>query len=600
MDGLLRYAEARHRPNSSPELNHQFDVYHIAQQTSSPYRVLFTNTNFPVITDHCFDSTISPFGGGKRVPRDLDSNLLSLLTKAVRSLYGDHMLDGIPGLIETWRVNVAKLTLRPASERAQKIAKDFRCTQVTIGHTKIAYWETKEVRPNHVPIYGLKILDATYQAGGALIGIARALSTSEALAPRWEWAHTFQDDASLPPEQRIKPGGPVWAWFRPGPDSPGYIDANIRWGVFGATLSRKCGPEGLFLTCPVSTNHPAAFVSWNNKPGWVDFGCGQVPPLLEVGIVRALEVMSVVDAREAIKNLWADHLCELSMKLSNVRFSTVRLFGFLGKNNLEFLRPLFNDEDKTAELVNLVGRELPAKRDAEHHFTPEEFRSLREHRGLSRSEVAVAINSLSEDFNVSKDQIANHEEGRRVTSEFLVSCLDMIYGGGGHTFRQRVPVHLEPDGLVIINFPTHWVGPVSLSISGRRGLATDGNVVLCWGDWMTSLRISSGTSVTCNKDYPNSTPLLVRLPEGWEVIAEIGYNQDAHDANKNWTFRDRPEARQSLISRLVPVYMALFGKSHDDAMKWLQKLHGPSISGTAGNLSKLNSGSPKNNPINPQ
>lgn len=107
------------------------------------------------------------------------------------------MWDGIPDLLHSWRVDVTPhLSLRQAGQRAQQAAEKLGI-DASFGHTKIAHWETQGVRLNHIPDYGLRVLDTAYKADGALLAIARALSTPKALEPSWQWAHTFQS----PPEK---------------------------------------------------------------------------------------------------------------------------------------------------------------------------------------------------------------------------------------------------------------------------------------------------------------------------------------------------------------------------------------------------------------
>lgn len=481
------------------------------------------------------------------------------------------MWEEIPELIQTWRSDVAHLSLRQTSERAQQIAKESGNDEVSLGHTKIAHWETKQARQNHIPDYGLKILDATYRADGALAGIARALSTPKALKPRWQWVHTFLNDrdAYVQNPTHGQHGGPVWAWLRPGPEMPDWIDVDVLWGIFRVKVSRRCGPAGLFLTCPVSTDHPAAFINWNDSPGWVDFGHGQIPESLGVDIVSALELLTVVETAGAFKKLWHHYLDTLIGPLSRRQAALREVTRFLNATP-GLLRDLLNKESTAKSPLDIAGDELPDKKDKEHAFAPEEFRSLREHRSLSRSEVTRAVNSLSANMCVSEDQIAHLEEGRNVTVKLLLSCLDTVYGAGGHTFRQAVPVQFQGDRNATVSFPSHWVGPVSLTFSSRSGDVMTGIAELHWKEWMTTFTFTSGTSVTFRKDAPDSTPLLVQVPAGWEVTAEIGYNELARDINGHWTFEDRPEFRKSLLDRLVPVGFGLWGRSPSDVKKWLR------------------------------
>lgn len=469
------------------------------------------------------------------------------------------MWDGVPDLLHSWRVDVGQLSLRQVGFRGQQIAQEQDLNKVSFGHTKIAHWETKGVRINHVPDYGLKVLDATYKADGALIGIARALSTPQALGPRWQWVHTFQS----PPDKAqlmalFQHDGPVWAWIRPGPKEPNWIDVNVRWGIFRVKISQACSPDGLFLTCPVSTNHPALFLNWNNSPGWVDFGHGQIPSKeLNVSTLSVVDVFSMANTTKAINNLWNHYFGNSKSSLSPIAALGELRKLFLPKSGL--LQDLFNRDGNPKTPRNLVGLELPENTDKEHIFNPSEFRALRQYRSLSRQEVARAVNSLSKTFSITQDQIAHLEEGRKTTSQFLVSALDMVYRAGGYTFRQFVYAQPKGDQKAIINFPPHWIGPVCLSFTNKFDPTATGIVGLHWGEWKTSFTLSSNTNVIFRKDSIESPSLVVLFQPGWQVEAKIGYCQDAIDINRNWTFEDTPEVRRSLLKRLIPVGIGLGG-----------------------------------------
>ena len=114
------------------------------------------------------------------------------------------MWEDVPDLLHSWRVDVKpNLSLRQAAQRAQQAALQLGIDE-SFGHTKIAHWETKRPRlNNNIPNYGLVVLDAAYKADGALLAIARALSTPKALEPSWEWAHSFQKQKSVSGTARI-------------------------------------------------------------------------------------------------------------------------------------------------------------------------------------------------------------------------------------------------------------------------------------------------------------------------------------------------------------------------------------------------------------
>ncbi len=468
------------------------------------------------------------------------------------------MWEDVPDLLHSWRVDVKpNLSLRQAAQRAQQAALQLGI-DASFGHTKIAHWETRGPRlNNNIPNYGLVVLDAAYKADGALLAIARALSTPKALEPSWEWAYTFQS----PPQKAqfmgiLQHDGPVWAWIRPGPKEPNKIDVNVRWGLFRVKISQACDQNGLFLTCPVSTNHPALFVNWNNSPGWVDFGRGQIPAKdLKLNTISVLDVFSIANTTKAINSLWNRYFGKSKNSLSTLAaLAEIRKL-FLPRSGL--LQDVFNRDGDARTPRNLVGLELDKKRDKEHAFSNIEFQELRQNRNLSRQEVANAVNSLSKEFSISEDQIAHLEEGRKTTSKFLISALDMVYGAHGHTFCQSMPLEIQGNKKAIITFPPHWIGTVCLSFTHKFDKTSTGIIGLYWQEWKTSFILSSDTTVTFRKDSTDAPPLKVVFEPNWQVEARIGYCQNAIDVNRNWTFIDEPKIRLSLLKRLISIGIGL-------------------------------------------
>lgn len=464
------------------------------------------------------------------------------------------MWSGIPDLLKTWRVDVKKFSLRQAAQLCQQFGQD---QQVRISHTKLAHWETKGARLNHIPDYGLQILDATYRAKGALVGIARSLSSPAALKPRWNWAHSFQPYVSGLKNSIPVETGPVWTWLRPGKESPFWIEAEVSWGIFSVKISQSCGQEGLFLTCPVSTSHPALFVKWKNEPGWADFGHGEIPPGLGVQTISVLGNFQILNATLVIKNMWNYYFDKNSVLPIQALLNKIQSFFF---SKPGFLPKLFNRDVPQETKQNLIEFDSIANTDKETSFSPHQFQALRQHRGLSRQEVAKEVNLLLKTTSVSKDQIGHLEEGRNTTSKFLVSCLDMVYGIGGYSFRQEVSIDYQGDQTAIVKFPSHWIGPVSVKFESNQfepNIEPIGTAGLSWREWKTSFSLHSGTRVAFRKDIPDPTPLFVHFPKSWKITAEMGHCQDAVSVNKNWTFEDRPEIRQTLLDRLVPIGVGL-------------------------------------------
>ncbi|MGH9128249.1 MAG: helix-turn-helix domain-containing protein [Acidimicrobiales bacterium] len=97
--------------------------------------------------------------------------------------------DLVAWLIRTWRADVAGI---PAARVA---------AEVGVGRSTVSNWESGRRNPDPE---ALARLDGLFDAGGALVDLARALRTPEGLDARTTWWNNF------PPSC-----GPAWAWIRP-------------------------------------------------------------------------------------------------------------------------------------------------------------------------------------------------------------------------------------------------------------------------------------------------------------------------------------------------------------------------------------------------
>ena len=135
----------------------------------------------------------------------------------------------LPGLLRTWRRQVAGLS-------QAKVVVDLSITKPALS-----MWENGRRTPD---LASLEALDLAYGAEGALVDLALALNTPDALPARTTWAHSPQG-----------PSTPRWAWLRPRPGRSS-IEARLLWGAFAFDCSGPCSPHGLFVTSPISMPNP--------------------------------------------------------------------------------------------------------------------------------------------------------------------------------------------------------------------------------------------------------------------------------------------------------------------------------------------------------
>ena len=246
-----------------------------------------------------------------------------------------------------------------------------RWTESTIRRSKstISAWETGR---SSIDIDGLRQLDDCYEADGALLGLVRAMQSPSALSPRMEWAHNFQPSEGV----SRRSGGPVWVWLRPSPEAPDRLRAVLWWGVLGIKVDQACGPDGLVITCPISTHHPAAHVRMVGARGWADFGRGPIPTKLNMQVVTVLPRLQFFGARQAATSAFSDALHSI---LGSGRIFE-RLAGFAGVRSDVIQQALvqFGAGQRTKDLTD--ERAWHTGLDPMVSFEPSDYRRFREAR----------------------------------------------------------------------------------------------------------------------------------------------------------------------------------------------------------------------------
>ncbi len=453
---------------------------------------------------------------------------------------------------------MAKLSLRDLA------AKTY------LSKTTLSDWENNKVDPD------LEILEQVFESGGTLEDLY--LATNKLLPPRWEWAHNYQNSNGT------KVGGPVWVLLRPGPDSPNRVRAKIRWGLFGVVVDEQCNEDGIFITCRVSTPHPAAFVYFYDGPGWANFGRGRLPNR-ELGVVAhpELRIIDAVEVSESVRRLVKEGLRYMGRS-----FVGMMIYGDPKENReVALTKGLLKVDNHTTTAHRVTNHQAERKIEQWHQFDHNEYLQLRQSLRLSREAVVRIINA--EGVKLSKadhhiypnqmvaqvitiDQLKYFEETGRTTVSNLSSRLDMVYRLDGFSCREEVsPTSITSDfgkQRAKIEFPIHYVGPVVVTAMAPTDDEVEGEITLYWGPWKTSIIVQSGIGVTCRKDKPGAgAPLEVEYPLNWIVRASIGYSPDAVSINNDiWDPRDI-EAGASIIERYIPLFTSLWRGSKEEGSR---------------------------------
>ena len=461
-------------------------------------------------------------------------------------------------LLRTWRTHKAKMSLRELA------------AVTYVSKTTLSDWENDKVEPD------LHILEQAYATGGTLEDLY--IATNKVLPERWEWAHNYQ----IADNDRV--GGPVWALLRPSLDSPNRIRAKIRWGLFGVTVDEPCTEDGIFITCRVSTPHPAAFIYFYESPGWANFGRGKLPTQ-ELGVVARseLRIIDAVEVSESVRRLVREGLRYMG-----------RSFLWMLRNpdsrehrEVEITKGLLRGGEGNREVHRATEMSPDQKIDEWHRFDHTEYLELRRKLKLSRESVVAIVNNqdnaaprsglaqsnaLSAVPTLTVEQLKYFEESGGTSVPHLASRIDMAYRLDGHTCREEVHSLLvgEKEGILraTVRFPNHYVGPVVLTITNETETESEGALKLLWGPWQTSLIVASDRGVTCRKDKPGDmAPLEIEYPVGWTLKVEIGYNPDAISINNDiWDPRGI-EAGASLVRKYVPHFTYLWNESKDEGRR---------------------------------
>ncbi len=414
----------------------------------------------------------------------------------------------------------------------------------------MSQWEAGRLK--RIGATRLRALDDCFQAGGALVGLARALRTPDGLPPRTVWAHNVQGES-----------GPAWAWVRPTPRAS-RVDTILVWGAFAYTCKVDCGDAGVFVTSPASMPNPAVWVHLRT-PGWVDFGRGSIPGDLGIPAFAALSGAEISSGHHRPAGLVRPDLVR--------RFRADRAFakavlGFFGE------RPDLVAHTFSASAGENIPADLrqrptaPPIRDAA--FTGRQYERLRECRGFSLQDAATLVTELLPEEPITRDRVRDLEKGRRTRARRLRSRLDRLYGADGHVCVEEVAVHRYRDGSAVIDFPTYWIGPVWFWFQAA-GKASAPNAMLRWEDSYIELRLGDKRLATCRRPTEDPTPFVISCGKDWEVRAGMGHRPEARDINFGWLRDDEAAPAVSGDAEVHEVFLQWFGRTLEEFRNFLNR-----------------------------
>jgi transcriptional regulator with XRE-family HTH domain len=452
-------------------------------------------------------------------------------------------------VLQAWR-DYAKLSLSELAERAH------------LGISTLSMWEHGARGRRTAQSLGTarKIADAldlSPDHSAAMIGLWQSGNSVDAQPPRQFWAHNYPG-----------PSRPAWAWLRP---SNGHAEtvAKLWWGI---SLQRQLildrPPTGIFVQFPATVPNPALEIRFS-RPGWADFGLGEIPAeVAETLGIKLIDAYDIVRSRIPPGIPAADgEPRHLRPWIAQVREAA---------EQIGFRWPLFAPQVERADrrwaprqLANSTPEAAPNGLTTDSRrtivtqllMTPGQIQRLREARGLGRHAASAAATALLPEQRVSPKMLEILEtEGRLPEVKAMVSRLNMIYDADGHLGVERVfSTHFAPAGntpYVSIPFPDFWLGPVWLQFSAPETGAT-GLAELSWGLWQCQHIVHSGAVVTTRRAPNGARPLRARLPSGWNLVAGIGIVPGAFDINHDWHAASLQAARVILSDILTAVKLPL-------------------------------------------
>jgi hypothetical protein len=435
---------------------------------------------------------------------------------------------GLPWLLRAWRRDIAQLSLEQAAAK------------VGISMSAVSQWETgQRGTARGISRRHLQALDDCYAADGALVDLALALGTPSGLPPRTTWAHNFQG-----------PGGPVWAWLRPG-FGRHHTTARLLWGAFRFDCTQGGDARGLIVTSPTSMPNPAVWVHLRD-PGWVDFGRGEVPETLGIPTLDALSGAQIGDGGHSPAGLVSPAVIARFNHDPEWADEVLQFFG----TRADLVTQVFNGTAAHDRIVNLT-TQAPTTVSSET-LNIVDYRALRECRNLSRAEVAAAATDLMPEEPITDDQVALLERGGNPRPRFLRTRLDLLYRADGHTCLEVVKAQGSRSPYMV-NFPDFWIGPVWFTFAA--GSDPCGEARLEWGPNRKRMYLQAGTTVTCRRPTPEPVPFLVYCPDTWTVTAGMGAHPRARDINWGWHRADNDQPERPDVNE---VFLSLFGQTTKD------------------------------------
>jgi transcriptional regulator with XRE-family HTH domain len=359
-------------------------------------------------------------------------------------------------------------------------------------------------------------IDRALAADGVLAGLLWAFGTPEGLAAGRVWSKVFPG-----------PSRPVWMWVRS--NEPG-IRIEGEWGVFRVEGEFDIGPNGVFVTVGGSVSESPVVVQLS-RPGWVDFGWGDLPMQVPgATVLTALDVAQPSTASGAFMDLFSHTMAEgfdksRPREIRNLaRRSPLMVSSFFNGFSQPRPRPVTGPWPPVPDVVTPTSRLQYAR-----------LRSARNLSLVETTERLIAETGIS----VGKDTLRRFENGQGEPQDrSLPAALDHVLGAEGHLAIAEVR---SGQGPGTVHFPRYWAAPVWFAFDGP---GNDG-IELQWGAWRRRIESELPLLVISHYAEPQS-PLRILTGRWTRWTAGVGRRPGAVPINHGWVPISMEEAQRAI------------------------------------------------------
>ena len=418
-----------------------------------------------------------------------------------------------PGdILRWWRTDVLKLSQQEAAE------------QLLVRATTLSNWENA----TRMISVDIEQIDKTMRADGVLAGLLWAFATPTGIEPARLWSKVFPG-----------PSDPVWMWLRSAEPT---IRIEAEWGVFRFEADLDLSPNGVFVTVGASIGESPVVVQLS-RPGWVDFGRGDIPKSVPgAQVLSAIEMAQSSTASGVFMERFSTNMAEKFER------SRAREVASLGREIPNRLARFFNGFNRSGrQAISGAWPPLPEGVDANERLR---FARMRQARGLSLASTAERL-ALMTDIKVGKDTLRRFENGLGEPHDRLLPvALDYVLGANGHLALVEIQ---SGRGTGSVRFPYYWHAPVWLAFGGPQAQVP---AELHWGRWRRTVEGDLPLLVISHYAEPaSSLRIVVGNRVRWTV--GVGRRAGAVPIDQGWVPASIDDARQAMAETEAAVLDAI-------------------------------------------